>query len=57
MNSNETRKTKQDNNKTTILEKLMESIMSEEADRRFRRLEDLDIEDRHGKFVKEFGQS
>ena len=32
MNSNETRKTKQNNNKTTILEKLMESIMSGEVD-------------------------
>ena len=32
MNSNETRKTKQNNNKTAILEKLMESIMSEEVD-------------------------
>ena len=32
MNSNETRKTKQNNNKTTILEKLMESIISEEVD-------------------------
>ena len=31
MNSNETRKAKQ-NNKTTIFEKLMESIMSEEVD-------------------------
>ena len=32
MNSNETRKTKQNNSKTTILEKLMELIMSEEVD-------------------------
>ena len=32
MNSNETRKTKQNKNKTAILEKLMESIMSEEVD-------------------------
>ena len=31
MNSNETRKTKQDN-KSVILEKLMESIISEEVD-------------------------
>ena len=32
MNSNGTRKTKQNNNKTTILEKFMESILSEEVD-------------------------
>ena len=32
MNSNETRKTKQKNNKAAILEKLMESITSEEVD-------------------------
>ena len=32
MNSNKTRKTSQNNNKKAILEKLMESIMSEEVD-------------------------
>ena len=32
MNSNETRKTKQSNNKVVILEKLMEAIMGEEVD-------------------------
>ena len=32
MNSNEIRKTSQNNNKKAILEKLMESIMSEEVD-------------------------